>query len=70
MRRAVFLLAALCAAAAALIAASPAPRRTPSRAPGPPLDFSGVWEIDEKASVNVPAQMQGAVLAVTQKGNR
>lgn len=69
MKRAVLPLAALCAAAL-IAAAAPAPRRTPSRAPAPPLDFSGVWEIDEKASVNVPAQMEGAVLAVTQKGNR
>lgn len=69
MRRAILLLGAL--GAAALIAApGPAPRKTPSRAPSPPLDFSGVWEIDETASLNVPAQMQGSVLAVTQKGNR
>ena len=69
MKRAVFLLAALWAAALAA-APPPVPHKTPSRAPAPPLDFSGVWEIDEAASVNVPAQMHGAVLAVTQKGNR
>ena len=45
---------------------------SPTRAPTlrPPLDFSGVWELDPKLSVNVSSQMKGAVLSVTQKGNR
>jgi hypothetical protein len=69
--RRIFLIAALLAAAPLLLAGpSPGPRRTPSRPPAPPLDFSGVWEIDESASANVSAQMRGAVLSVTQKGNR
>jgi len=60
--------------AAALVflaaAAGAAPRATPTPSPKPPLDFSGTWELDEKASVNVSAQMKGAVLSVRQKGNR
>jgi hypothetical protein len=48
--------------------AGAAPKATPT--PRPPLDFSGTWELDEKASVNVSANMKGAVLSVTQKGNR
>ena len=36
----------------------------------PPLDFSGTWTLDPKASINVSAQMQGAVLSVRQTGNR
>ncbi len=51
-------------------AAPPGLRKSPARPPSPPLDFSGVWDIDEGASVNVPRQMKGAVLSVTQKGNR
>ena len=51
------------------MAATPArPRQTPT--PRPPLDFSGTWELDPTASVNVSRQMKGAVLSVTQKGNR
>jgi hypothetical protein len=50
--------------------AGAAPKATPRPAAKPPLDFSGTWELDEKASLNVSAQMKGAVLSVTQKGNR
>ena len=48
------------------VAAAPSP--TPS--PKPPLDFSGTWELDEKASINVSAKMRGAVLIVEQHGDR
>ncbi len=68
MRRAAAL-SSLLAAAALLVGATSTPR--PRVRPTPtPLDFSGVWEIDEAASANVPSQMRGAVLSVTQKGNR
>jgi hypothetical protein len=59
------------AVAAASPPAAPTPTRRPSAPPRrPPLDFSGVWELDAKASQGVPPNMQGAVLAVTQSGNR
>src|SRR5580765_2706855 len=48
--------------------AEAAPKATPT--PKPPLDFTGTWELDEKASLNVSAQMKGAVLSVRQKKNR
>jgi len=38
--------------------------------PKPPLDFSGVWELDPKMSIHVSYHMQSAVLSVKQKGNR
>jgi hypothetical protein len=38
--------------------------------PGPPLDFSGVWKLDSSLSLNVSSNMTGAVLSVTQEGNR
>ena len=43
-----------------------APRPTPGK---PPLDFTGVWVLDEKASRNVSPPMRGAVLNVRQTGN-
>ena len=46
--------------------AAPAVRPTPSR---PPLDFTGVWVLDEKASRNVAPAMSGEVLNVRQTGN-
>lgn len=38
--------------------------------PKVPLDFSGVWALDEKASRGVSKHMRGAVLRVEQSGNR
>jgi hypothetical protein len=35
----------------------------------PPLDFSGVWVLDEKASHGVSKNMHGAILRVEQSGN-
>ena len=35
----------------------------------PPLDFSGVWVLDENASRGVSPHMRGAVLSVEQNGN-
>jgi hypothetical protein len=54
----------------ALLFVGAAPRRTSTPTSRPPLDFSGTWELDPKLSVNVSSQMAGAVLSVTQKGNR
>jgi len=48
-------------------ARTPAPVRTASR---PPLDFTGVWVLDEKESRNVSPAMKDAVLDVRQTGNR
>jgi hypothetical protein len=48
--------------------AAPAPTRAP--AAKPPLDFTGVWELDEKSSRNVVAAMSGEVLTVRQTGNQ
>jgi len=51
-------------------AARPARTRTPAASvPRPPLDFSGVWELDMKASVHPNPHYQGAVLSVTQNGD-
>jgi hypothetical protein len=47
--------------------ARPAKMRTP--AAKPPLDFSGVWELDLKASVHPNPHYQGSVLSVTQNGD-
>jgi hypothetical protein len=58
--------AAACLALALPLAAAPSP--TPS--PKPPLDFSGTWELDERASLNVSAKMRGAVLIVEQHGDQ
>jgi hypothetical protein len=55
-------------AALGLLAAGPKVR--PTAEPKPPLDFSGTWTLDPKASMNVSSQMQGAVLSVRQKGDR
>jgi hypothetical protein len=55
-------------AALALLAAGPKVR--PTAEPKPPLDFSGIWTLDPKASLNVSKQMQEAVLSVRQTGNR
>jgi hypothetical protein len=54
--------------ALAVLAAGPKTRAKPE--PKPPLDFSGTWTLDPKASMNVSAQMQGAVLSVRQQGDR
>jgi len=43
-----------------------APRATPRK---PPLDFTGVWVLDENASRNVSPPMRGSVLNVRQTGN-
>lgn len=71
-----FLLLLLLAPAwpAGLAAAAPAaPKPTATRpAPPrrPPLDFSGIWELDPTASRGAPSSMLGAVLSVTQIGHR
>lgn len=64
-------------AAAILRAQTPAPTARPKRArtpapksAKPPLDFSGVWAIDAKASRGVSPNMEGAVLSVRQNGDR
>ncbi len=51
---------------------APAPKRTPgaSKRSAPPLDFTGVWELDPAASKGVTKRMEGAVLQVRQNGNR
>jgi hypothetical protein len=46
--------------------AASAARPTPVR---PPLDFTGVWVLDEKASRNISAPLRDAVLNVRQTGN-
>ena len=55
---------------AALTLLAAGPRARPTVNPTPPLDFSGTWTLDPKASMNVSSQMQGAVLSVRQEGNR
>ena len=77
MRRAFAVLLASAAASFGL-ARTPAPATTkpaatpPARAASakPPLDFTGVWELDEKSSRNVAAAMSGEVLTVRQTGNQ
>ena len=56
---------------AATAAPAPKPKRTakPARQTPPPLDFSGVWVLDETASQGVGPTMKGAVLSVRQNGN-
>jgi hypothetical protein len=54
--------------------AVPAPKptkagQTKAKPAPPPLDFSGVWVLDESASQNVAPTMVGAVLSVRQNGN-
>ncbi len=49
---------------------APAPKPTRKAAAPPPLDFSGVWELDPKMSLHVSGSMRDAVLSVTQKGDR
>ena len=48
------------------------PRRgsAKSQSPHAPLDFTGVWELDAKASKGVVNAMQEAALRVHQNGNR
>ena len=74
MRRALRTLLMLCAVLPAAADASPPAAPTPTRRPWapkrPPIDFSGVWEIDAAASQGAPANMSGAVLSVVQSGNR
>lgn len=74
MRRAfrtlLLLWAVLPAAADASPPAVPTPTRRPWAPKRPPIDFSGVWEIDPSASQGAPANMNGAVLSVVQSGNR
>jgi hypothetical protein len=50
--------------------AGSAKKPTPKAPSRPPLDFSGVWELDAKMSLRVSTAMQGAVLSVRQKGDR
>ncbi len=72
-------LLALLAAAVLRAQAAPAPAPTakpkPARPPAgksakPPLDFSGIWDIDVKASKGLSPLMEGAVLSVRQNGDR
>jgi hypothetical protein len=58
-------------APAATAAPAPKPKRTakPGKPVAPPLDFSGVWVLDESASRGVGPTMHGAVLSVRQNGN-
>ena len=52
---------------------APSPSAAPTRRPTlakPPLDFTGVWILDETASRNVNPAMHGEVLNVRQTGNR
>jgi hypothetical protein len=78
MRRAAALAAVLALTAGAALtyaqtpSAAPPAARTPRKAatPRPPLDFTGVWELDPKASRGAAKQMEGAVLSVRQNGNR
>ena len=62
-------LASQAAAPAGAPRASRTPRKT-SRSANPPLDFTGVWELDAKASQGVSQNMEGAILSVRQNGNR
>ena len=57
------------AAVAACLALGAAPRRTP-KPPAAPLDFSGTWVLDAKASANVSSRMRDGVLTVSQRGDR
>jgi hypothetical protein len=66
MRRSAAVLSLLALALAGSAAAAPR-RARPSAAP---LDFSGTWVLDPKASVNVSSRMENAVLKVSQNGNR
>jgi hypothetical protein len=50
--------------------ASAAPAPSPPPDARAPLDFSGTWKLDTKASVNVSANMKDAVLLVEQKGDK
>jgi hypothetical protein len=74
LSRALAALLLLCALSPAAAPAGPPAAPTPTRRPWtprrPPLDFSGVWEIDAAASQGAPANMNGAVLSVVQSGNR
>jgi hypothetical protein len=51
-------------------ATRPAGSAKPAKAPKPRLDFTGVWQLDEKASKNVSKHMEGALLSVKQNGNK
>lgn len=55
------------AALLALAAAGAAPRITVK---APPLDFSGLWKLDEAASSGVSFHMRDAVLRLEQTGDR
>ena len=53
-------------------AATPKKPSTPAKpaaAGAAPIDFSGIWELDNEASVNVNYHLDGAGLSVTQKGD-
>jgi hypothetical protein len=69
-------LAALLAAPLSAQVAPPADAPNAARTPGkaqnarPPLDFSGVWVLDAKASRGAPSHMTEAVLSVRQDGNK
>jgi hypothetical protein len=75
-RRAVLAAAFGALAAAILVAQTATPAPKPARTPGkakrsaPPLDFTGIWELDPAASRGVTKQMEDAVLQVRQNGNR
>ncbi len=65
--------AAFCAAAIVRAQAAPPPTAPPQPAPKvakAPLDFSGVWELDAKASKGVSKNMEKAVISIRQSGDR
>lgn len=66
------LLAAPLPAAQVAPPAAPKEAGTPGKARSarPPLDFSGVWVLDARASRGAPSHMTDAVLSVRQDGNK
>ena len=71
MRRAARALLFAAAASTGLVRAQPAPAPSPRpTARRPPLDFTGVWVLDEPASRNVAPAMRGETLNVRQTGNQ
>jgi hypothetical protein len=75
-RAAVWAIPGLVAASFLAGQAAPAPTPTPRPAAGkaakprPPIDFSGIWELDPKASQGVAKAMENAAFRVQQNGNR
>ena len=59
------------AAGSAQTPTKPAKSARPPKTPAtkPPIDFSGIWELDMKASVHPNPHYEGSVLSVTQTGD-